>query len=82
MIEFKINTFGQHIIGILIAIFIDSMLAAHYFGKGLSVPPFFILFSVLGGVIVFGPFGFIFGSIILSLFISMADIYKILILKR
>jgi len=68
--------------GILLSIFIDNMLAAYYFGKGLDVSPFFILFSILGGVIFFGPLGFIFGPIILSLFISMVDIYKTLVLEK
>lgn len=73
---------GMLVFGILISIFIDNMLSAYYFGKGLDVPPFLILFSILGGVIYFGPLGFVFGPIILSLFISMIDIYKILILKK
>jgi len=37
---------------------------------------------ILGGIILFGPLGFIFGPIILSLFISLIDMYKILILKK
>ena len=68
--------------GILLSVFVDNMLSAYFFGKGLDVPPFFILFAILGGIIFFGPLGFIFGPIILSLFISLIDMYKILLLKK
>jgi predicted PurR-regulated permease PerM len=67
--------------GILVIFFVDNMLSAYFFGKGLDVPSIFILFSILGGVIFFGPLGFIFGPIVLSLLISTIDMYKILILK-
>jgi predicted PurR-regulated permease PerM len=70
------------IFGIMISVLVDNMLAAHYFGKGLDVPPLFVLFSILGGIFFFGPLGFIFGPIVLSLFISMVDIYRNLILKK
>jgi len=69
------------VLGIIIAFFIDSMLTAYFFGKGLDVSPIFMLFSIIGGVIFFGPLGFIFGPIVLSLCISMIDMYKILILR-
>ena len=73
---------GMGLFGILLMFFIDNLLSAHFFGRGLDVPSIFILFSFLGGIIFFGPLGFIFGPIILSLFISMVDMYKILILKK
>jgi predicted PurR-regulated permease PerM len=68
--------------GILIIFFIDNILSAYFFGKGLQAPAIFVLFSILGGVLFFGPLGFIFGPIILSLFISVLEMYKILILKK
>ena len=70
------------LLGILIIFFVDNMLSAYFFGKGLDVPSIFVLFSILGGVILFGPLGFIFGPIILSLFVSVVDMYKILVLKK
>ena len=77
-----IQAIGMAIFGGLIFFFIDNMLSAYFFGKGLHVSAPFILFSILGGVIFFGPLGFIFGPIILSLFISMIDMYRILVLKK
>lgn len=72
---------GLGLFGGLIILFIDNLLSSYFFGKGLDASPIFILFSILGGVLFFGPLGFIFGPIILSLFISLIDMYKILILK-
>jgi len=68
--------------GIILIFFIDNLLSTYFFGKGLDVPSIFVLFSILGGIIFFGPLGFIFGPIILSLFISAVDMYKILVLKK
>jgi predicted PurR-regulated permease PerM len=68
--------------GVLIIFFIDNILSAYFFGKGLQAPAIFVLFSILGGVLFFGPLGFIFGPIILSLFVSVLEMYKILILKK
>ncbi|MFZ2205166.1 MAG: AI-2E family transporter [Minisyncoccia bacterium] len=67
--------------GILIIFFVDNMLSVYFFGKGLEAPSIFILFSIIGGVIFFGPLGFIFGPIVLSLCISMIEMYKILLQK-
>ena len=76
-----VAAFGIGIFGLLVIFFIDNMLSVYFFGKGLEAPPIFILFSILGGVLFFGPLGFIFGPIVLSLCISIIETYKILILK-
>ena len=73
---------GMALFGGLLFFFIDNLLSTHFFGKGLHVQPPFILFSIIGGVIFFGPLGFIFGPIVLSLFISTVNIYKILVLNK
>jgi predicted PurR-regulated permease PerM len=73
---------GMASFGVLLIFFIDNMLSAYFFGKGLDVSPIFVLFSILGGILFFGPLGFIFGPIILSLFISAIDMYRILVLKK
>jgi predicted PurR-regulated permease PerM len=67
--------------GVLIMFFIDNLLSTYFFGRGLDAPPIFIIFSIIGGILFFGPLGFIFGPIILSLCISAIDMYKILILR-
>jgi predicted PurR-regulated permease PerM len=68
--------------GILIIFFIDNLLTTYFFGKGLDASPIFVLLSLLGGIIVFGPLGFIFGPLILSLFIAVIEMYKIILLKN
>jgi predicted PurR-regulated permease PerM len=73
---------GILVFGGLVFFFIDNLLSAYFFGKGLDVPPPFILFSILGGVLFFGPLGFIFGPIILSLFVLAMHMYKVYILKK
>jgi predicted PurR-regulated permease PerM len=71
------------VFGVIVIIFIDNMLTAYYFSKGLySIPSVFVLFSIIGGLFYFGPLGFIFGPLILSLLISMLRIYKILVLQK
>jgi predicted PurR-regulated permease PerM len=47
-----------------------------------KIHPFLILLSVLGGLIIFGPTGFIIGPLILSLLFALLSIYPVLILKR
>ena len=76
------SAIAMGLFGVLASFFIDNLLSAYFFGKGLDVPAIFILFSILGGVFFFGPLGFIFGPIILSLFVSVIDMYKILVLKK
>lgn len=73
---------GMIFFGAILVFFIDNLLSTYFFGKGLDVPSIFVLFSILGGIIFFGPLGFIFGPIVLSLFISTIDMYKILVLKK
>jgi len=47
------------------------------FGKGFSVSPVFVLFSILGGIVFFGPIGFILGPLALSVFLSIARVYGV-----
>jgi len=55
---------------------IDNFVAPKLIERGLKIHPLFILFSLLGGLAVFGPIGFLMGPIILSLFFALLDIYK------
>jgi predicted PurR-regulated permease PerM len=62
--------------GIAIIILVDNMLTSYFFGKGLAVAPIFILFSIFGGIIFFGPLGFILGPLVLSVFLSVVRAYR------
>ncbi len=71
-----IGAIGVAISGILVIILIDNLLTPYFFGKGLEVPQLFVLFSLLGGVLFFGPVGFILGPLVLSVFVSLLKIYS------
>jgi predicted PurR-regulated permease PerM len=46
------------------------------------VHPFLLLFSVLGGLVVFGATGILLGPLALSLLLTLIDIYPTLALER
>jgi predicted PurR-regulated permease PerM len=63
--------------GIAVIILVDNILTSYFFGKGFSVSPVFVLFSILGGILFFGPLGFIFGPLMLSVFLSILRVYSV-----
>lgn len=63
------------LLGVGVVIAIDNVLTSYFFGKGLEVSPLFVLFSILGGIVFFGPLGFIFGPLVLSVFLSVVHAY-------
>jgi predicted PurR-regulated permease PerM len=71
---------GLLIWGALAVGLIDNMLLPYLYSRGSKLHPIFVGFSVLGGLAVFGPSGFIFGPIILSFFYALLHIYDIIIL--
>lgn len=54
---------------------VDNLLGPKLIGRGMKLHPLFILFSIFGGLALFGPIGFIFGPIILSLLFTLLHIY-------
>jgi len=66
---------GLAIWGIAVVGLIDNFIRPHLIRRGVNIHPFLILLSVLGGLHLFGPIGFITGPIVLSLFLSLLDIY-------
>ncbi|MBI2459534.1 MAG: AI-2E family transporter [Parcubacteria group bacterium] len=54
---------------------IDNFLGPKLIGRGMKLHPLFVLFSVFGGLVFFGPVGFILGPIILSLLFALLHIY-------
>lgn len=70
---------GLACFGFVVVLFVDNWLVTYFLGKGLNVPSIFVLFSIIGGLIYFGPIGFILGPLVLSLFISMIQAYEQLV---
>ena len=55
---------------------IDNLLTPKLIERGIRIHPLLILFSVLGGLSLFGPVGFLLGPLILSLLFALLDIYR------
>jgi predicted PurR-regulated permease PerM len=56
---------------------IDNLLGPYLMGRGNKMHPFIILLSVLGGLSMFGPIGFIVGPVLVSLFIVLLELYSV-----
>lgn len=76
------NSIGLFIWGATAVGLIDNLLGPKLVGRGMHLHPFIILISILGGIIYFGPIGFILGPIILSLFFALLEIYFLVIKKQ
>jgi len=61
--------------GLLVISVIDNLLRPILVGKETKLHPLLILFSTLGGIILFGFTGFIIGPILAALVVSMWNIY-------
>ncbi|HEY4493076.1 MAG TPA: AI-2E family transporter [Candidatus Paceibacterota bacterium] len=73
-----VNGLGLMIWGMLAVGLVDNFLGPKLMGRGVKIHSFLILISVVGGLQLFGPIGFIAGPLVLSLFIALLDIYPIL----
>ncbi|MAZ56422.1 hypothetical protein CL653_01385 [bacterium] len=61
---------------------IDNLLGPYLISRGNKIHPFLILLSVLGGISVFGPIGFIVGPVVVSLFMVLLELYSLHISDR
>lgn len=59
----------------------DNFLSPILMKKGMTIHPFVILLSILGGLSFFGPVGFIAGPVVLSLLFALFDIYPLITKK-
>lgn len=55
---------------------IDNLLGPYLIGRGNNLHPYVVLLSVLGGVSVFGPIGFVVGPVAVSLFLVLLELYS------
>jgi predicted PurR-regulated permease PerM len=58
---------------------IDNFLAPFLINRGIRIHPFLVLLSVLGGILYFGPVGFILGPLTLAFFFALIEIYPLII---
>jgi predicted PurR-regulated permease PerM len=54
---------------------VDNFLRPWLVGKDTQLPDLIILVSTLGGLLLFGPLGFILGPIVAALFVTVWDLY-------
>ncbi len=71
-----LSAIGMAIFTVLALVILDNVLTPYFFQKGLEAPQIFVLFSILGGILFFGPLGFIFGPLVLSVFLSVFHVYS------
>ena len=71
-----LNAIGLLAWSVLIVGLIDNFLNPYIVGKNINIPPFLILFSVLGGIALLGPIGILIGPIAVSMLHTLISIYK------
>lgn len=55
---------------------VDNFLGPYLMSRGNNMHPFIILISVLGGLSLFGPIGFLVGPVVVTLFLVLLEIYN------
>ena len=71
------NAIGLLIWALIAIVVVDNIIGPYLMGRGNSLHPFIILVSVLGGVSLFGPIGFILGPVCISLFMVLLELYGV-----
>lgn len=56
---------------------IDNLLGPYLMSRGNNLHPFLILLSVIGGIALLGPVGFIIGPVVMSLFAVLLELYSL-----
>ncbi|OGM97355.1 MAG: hypothetical protein A2735_03225 [Candidatus Yanofskybacteria bacterium RIFCSPHIGHO2_01_FULL_41_21] len=70
------SAIGLFIWGLTAVGLVDNILGPKLVERGMKIHPFLILLSILGGLALFGPLGFLFGPLVLSLFFALSEIYS------
>ncbi|MCA9354026.1 MAG: AI-2E family transporter [Candidatus Kaiserbacteria bacterium] len=60
----------------LIVGLVDNLIGPYLISRGNNLHPFIILISVLGGISLFGPVGFVIGPVVVTLFLVLLEIYN------
>jgi len=69
------NAVGLLIWSMLIVGLVDNLIGPYLIGRGNNLHPFIVLISVLGGITLFGPIGFILGPVVVTFFLVLLEIY-------
>ena len=71
-----VNAVGLLIWSMLIVGLVDNLIGPYLISRGNNLHPFIILISVLGGISLMGPIGFIVGPVTVTLFVVLLEIYS------
>ena len=72
-----LSALGLLLWGSLVGLLSENFLSRVMLQKGLKIHTMFILLSVLGGLQLFGPIGFLLGPLVLSFFAVLLNIYLV-----
>jgi predicted PurR-regulated permease PerM len=68
---------GLAVWAVVSIIVIDNLISPYLMSRGNNLHPFIVLLSVLGGISLFGPIGFIIGPVMVSLFMVLLELYSL-----
>lgn len=71
-----VNAVGLLIWSMLIVGLVDNFIGPYLISRGNNLHPFIILISVLGGISLMGPIGFVVGPVTVTLFVVLLEIYS------
>ena len=73
---------GIFLMGTILIGIVDNFLRPRLVGKDTQLHPLVILFSTLGGIAIFGIFGFVIGPVIMAIFVALWNIYVLEFTKK
>ena len=73
---------GLLVWSMLIVGLVDNLIGPYLISRGNNLHPFIVLISVLGGIALFGPIGFIIGPVVVTFFLVLLEIYHQYIIKE
>ena len=68
--------FGLLVWGMVVVGLIDNLLRPILIGRQINMHPLIVFLSVIGGILFFGPVGFLLGPLTISLLFALLDIYS------
>ena len=71
-----VSGIGLLIWSVLLVGLVDNLIGPYLISRGNNLHPFIILISVLGGIVLFGPIGFVIGPVVVTFFIVLLEIYS------
>lgn len=68
--------------GVTIVGLVDNVLTPYFYSKGTEIHPLVLLFSILGGLAMFGALGFIIGPLVATIAFTLVTLYQEIVLSE